>query len=212
MADFQNVSCFVFEQNTTYLIIHNNLINGFWPAATHPSRRIYFLRAYASWSHQLITGLPRFGPSKGYKAVLCANFRKSPHQIFVSPDYLPLFARHCPSSRLTDFGLPQHILPGASASCAPTPVGHTNRWQGFLDLVLPTDTRSTSSPSSADPLIKYPSRRIIFLYSHVMAEPAQSLREANTLHNVYVSKELIQLTVGSNAEIIANSQWTEDFT
>ena len=44
--------------------------------------------------------------------------------------------------RLTYFGLLQHRhLPGASESCAPTPVGHTNRWHGFVDLVLPTDTR-----------------------------------------------------------------------
>ena len=42
--------------------------------------------------------------------------------------------------------VPQHILPGASASYAPTPVGYTNRWQLFLDLVLPT----SSSPISAD--------------------------------------------------------------
>ena len=31
------------------------------------------------------------------------------------------------TTRLTDFGLPQHILPDASASCAPTPVGYTDR-------------------------------------------------------------------------------------
>ena len=30
-------------------------------------------------------------------------------------------------TRLMDFGVPQYIFPGASASCAPTPVGHTNR-------------------------------------------------------------------------------------
>ena len=31
------------------------------------------------------------------------------------------------TTRLTDFGLPQYLLPGASALCAPTPVGYTNR-------------------------------------------------------------------------------------
>ena len=41
-----------------------------------------------------------------------------------------------------------------------------------------------------------------------MAEPEQPLN-INKLHNVYVVKELIQLTVGSNAEIIANSLWIE---
>ena len=34
----------------------------------------------------------------------------------------------------------------------------------------------------------------------------------NTLHNDHVVKELIQLTVGLDAEIIANSHWTEDLT
>ena len=45
-----------------------------------------------------------------------------------------------------------------------------------------------------------------------MAEPAQLL-DINTLHNVHVVEELIvQLTIESNAEIIANSHWTEDLT
>ena len=30
------------------------------------------------------------------------------------------------------------------------------------------------------------------------------------LHNVYVVKELIQLTIELNEKIIANSHWTED--
>ena len=44
--------------NVTYLIGHNNPINGFRPAATRPSRRLCFLRAYARWLHQSMTGLP----------------------------------------------------------------------------------------------------------------------------------------------------------
>ena len=44
-----------------------------------------------------------------------------------------------------------------------------------------------------------------------MAEPAQPL-DINTLHNVHVVEQLIQVTIESNAEIIANSQWTEDLT
>ena len=44
-----------------------------------------------------------------------------------------------------------------------------------------------------------------------MAEPAQPL-DNNTLHNVHVVEELIQLTIESNEEIIANSHWTEDLT
>ena len=121
----------------TYLIGHNNPINGVRPAATHPSRCLCFLRAYASWLHPLMTGLPRFGLLK--------------------------------------------------------------------------DARSSSSPTSADPRIKYPSRRSILLHTNDMAEPAQPLN-INTLHNVYVVKELIQLTIDSSAEIIANSHWTEDLT
>ena len=35
--------------------------------------------------------------------------------------------------------------------------------------------------------------------------------DIKTLHNIYVVKELIQLTVGLVAEIIANKHWTEDF-
>ena len=42
-----------------------------------------------------------------------------------------------------------------------------------------------------------------------MAEPAQTLG-INTMHNIYVVEELIELTIESNAEIIANSHWTED--
>ena len=83
----------------TYLIGHNNPINGFRLGAAHPYRRLCFLRAYASWLHQ-----------------------------------------------------------------------------GFLNLVFPTDTSSSSSPTSADPRIKYPSRRSILLHRNDMAEPAQPLK------------------------------------
>ena len=103
--------------------------------------------------------------------------------------------------------LTQHILLGASASCRPTPVDHTNRWQGFLDFVLLTGTRLSSSPTFADPHIKYPSRRSFILQTNDMAEPVQPL-DLNRL-NIYVVEELIQLIVGSYAEIIVNSQRTE---
>ena len=36
--------------------------------------------------------------------------------------------------------------------------------------------------------------------------------DGNTLYNVHVVEKLIQLTVESNAEIIANSHLTEDLT
>ena len=63
------------------LIGHNNPINGFRPAATQPSRRLCFLRAFASWLHQSMTGLPRFGLTNGYKVVLFVGFRRTSHQI-----------------------------------------------------------------------------------------------------------------------------------
>ena len=41
------------------------------------------------------------------------------------------------------------------------------------------------------------------------SEPVQPL-DINRLHNVNVVEQLIQLTIISDAEIIANSHWTED--
>ena len=78
----------------TYLIGHNNPINGFRPAATHPSRRFCSLRTYASWLHQSMAGLPLFGLSNGCKVVLFADFRRSPHQIPVSLEHPPAYERH----------------------------------------------------------------------------------------------------------------------
>ena len=93
-----------------------------------------------------------------------------------------------------------NILPGASASRTTTPVAHSNIWQGFFYLLLPTDKKSPSSPTSADP------RRSILLYSKDMAKLEQPL------HYVYVIEEFLQLTVRSNAKIITNSHWTADLT
>ena len=60
-----------------------------------------------------------------------------------------------------------------------------------------------SSPTSADLRIKYPSRWSILLHTNDMVDPAQPL-DINTLHNVYVVEEVIELTIESCAEIIAN--------
>ena len=49
------------------------------------------------------------------------------------------------------------------------------------------------------------------LHSNDMAKSAQLL-DISTLYNVFVVEELIQLTVGSVAEITANSYWTKDLT
>ena len=48
-------------------------------------------------------------------------------------------------------------------------------------------------------------------HSNDMVEPAQPLN-IDTLHNIHVVGELMQLTVASNAEIIVNSLWAEDLT
>ena len=97
--------------NPTYLIGHNNPINGFQPAAIHPSRRLCFLRAYASFSHQSMTGV-------------------------------------------------------------------------VLHSILLTDKKTSSSPTSAVPRIKYPFRRSILLHMNDVAEPTQPM-DINTLHKVY---------------------------
>ena len=44
-----------------------------------------------------------------------------------------------------------------------------------------------------------------------MAKLKQALDD-NALHNASVVEELIQLTAGSDAKIIADSLWTEDLT
>ena len=82
----------------TYSIGHNNSINWFRPAATHPCRRLCFLRAYASWLHQSMIGLPRFGLSNGCKVVLFADFRRSPHQIPILPEHSPPYEQHSRAS------------------------------------------------------------------------------------------------------------------
>ena len=67
---------------------------------------------------------------------------------------------------------------------------------------LLNDIRSIFSPTFAYPLIKYPSPQDILHHTNDMVEPAQPLN-INTLHNIYVVEELIQLTIKSDAEFIA---------
>ena len=67
--------------------------------------------------------------------------------------------------------------------------------------MLPTQTRLFSSPTSADIRIEYLSRRRILHHSNDMDKPAQPL-DFNTLHSVHIVEELIELTVGSDAEKI----------
>ena len=76
---------------------------------------------------------------------------------------------------------PQHILPGASASCAPSPFGYTNRFglSNEYKVVLFADFRRSPHQIPVSPEHPPP------------------------LHNVYVVEELIQLTIETNAEIIA---------
>ena len=63
----------------------------------------------------------------------------------------------------------------------------------------------------ADPHIKYPSYGSILLLTNDMAESPRTLN-INTVHNVYVVEEVIQLTIKLNAEIIANSHCSKDLT
>ena len=97
----------------TYLIGHKNPINGFRPAATHSYRRFCFLRVYASWLHQSMTGLPRFGPSNGYKVILFADFRRYPHQKPVSPEHLPPYERHFRANTLSALNTSMWISAGS---------------------------------------------------------------------------------------------------
>ena len=71
-----------------------------------------------------------------------------------------------------------------------TAATHSSR--RLRQLVTPIDDRALDTRSSFSP------------NSNNMAEPAQPLN-INTLRNAYVVEELIQFTVGSNAEINANS-------
>ena len=77
-----------------FLTGRNNPITGFRPAATHPSKRFCFSRAYASWSRQSMAGLPQFGPSNVYMVGLFTNFRRSFHQTPVSPGHPPPYELH----------------------------------------------------------------------------------------------------------------------
>ena len=101
---------------------------------------------------------------------------------------------------MTNYVCYQNFL-GAFGSHTPSSAGHIKRWQNSLDLALPTQIKSSSTPSSTNPFINSPSRWNILLYLN-----------DNTLHNIYVVEYLIQLIVGSNEEIVANSHWTEHFT
>ena len=87
----------------TYLNVHNNPINGFQPAATHPSSRLSFLHAYANWSHQSMAGPSRFGPSNGYKIILFTHFCRSPHQIPIPLERPPPYERHNRASATAEY-------------------------------------------------------------------------------------------------------------
>ena len=79
------------------------------------------------------------------------------------------------TTRLSGFGLSVSFSPGASASCAPRPVGHTKRSQGLFNLIFPTRTRSSLPPMTADYCIKLSSRRSVYIHPNDMAEPAEPL-------------------------------------
>ena len=55
-----------------------------------------------------------------------------------------------------------------------------------------------------DHRIKRSSRRSVFIHTNDIAEPAKPL-VINTLSNVYIIEELIQLPVGTDTVVITNS-------
>ena len=57
--------------------------------------------------------------------------------------------------------------------------------------------------------IKHSSRRSVFIHPNGVAEPAEAL-VINKLSNVHVIEELIQLPIGSDTVVIANSYWTKN--
>ena len=56
---------------------------------------------------------------------------------------------------LMDFGLAKINLPGTSAICAHTPVSHTNRWQGFINLLQPLDINKLYNVYVVEDLIHF---------------------------------------------------------
>ena len=63
---------------------------------------------------------------------------------------------------------------------------------------------TTQLSGFADHRIKHSSRRSVFIHPNHMAEPAEPL-DINTIINVHVIEELIQLPVGSDTVVIALS-------
>ena len=85
------------------------------------------------------------------------------------------------------------FLPAASASCVPTPDGHANRWHGYLDFSLPTDTKSSSSLNSGDPPMKYPSCRsycILIWWTKPMSLGRSYNAGPQILHMIFLSNTL----------------------
>ena len=65
---------------------------------------------------------------------------------------------------------------------------------------------SSSSPTSVDPASNtHLAEASSPIRSNDMVNPTQPL-DVNTLHNIHVAEEFIQLTVGLDAEIIATSK------
>ena len=62
---------------------------------------------------------------------------------------------------------------------------------------------------TADYRIKHSSRRSVFIHRNDMAETAEP-QVINTLSNVHVIEELIQLPVDMDTVVIANSYWTKN--
>ena len=77
---------------------------------------------------------------------------------------------------------------------------------GAIQPGLSNSCASSLPPMTADHPIKHSSRRSVFIHSNDMAEPTEPL-DTNTLSNVHIIEDLIQLPVGSDTVVIANSYW-----
>ena len=78
------------------------------------------------------------------------------------------------------------------------------RASSIFNLDFSTRTWSSHPPMTANHRIKHTCRGSLFIHPNHMAEPAKPL-DINGLSNVHVIEELIQLPVGSDTAIIANS-------
>ena len=106
---------------------------------------------------------------------------------------------------------PNNLINGFRPAAAHSPrrLRQLDTPTSILDLVLPTDTRSSCSSTSADPRIKYPSRRSILL-TNDKAEPAQPLVRKNCYyifqHYMHIKFSVIGKLLLKNLQLITDNR------